>query len=159
MKDRRVGRHKYAVIRTDFVNEILRYAYMGVTVAFFLVACDTTNDGCECDGEIDDDGVCIVTDEAIVDAQTDEGALWESAPWQGAPWLCFHSGMKLKIFHSLGYTPALVLVYLSFVNSDHGSDSSFLASGDLARVVEVTDAYVLIENNTEEYFFARVVLE
>jgi hypothetical protein len=159
MKSRRVRQNRFAVIRTDFTKGILRQAFTGVAIALVFVACDTTSDGCECNGEMNDDGACIVTDEALAEAQTTEGELWESAPWQGAPWLCFDSGMKLRIDHSLGYPPALVQVYLSFANSDDGPGSAFLASGDLARIVEVTDAYVLIENNTEEYFFVRVVLE
>jgi len=131
-----------------------------MVTAFLMVACETSSHGCECDGELDDDGVCLLEDEVLEDDQaTDQGG-WQSAPWQGAPWLCFDSGAKLQISHPLGYPPALVQIYLSFSNSDDGPPgSTFLASGDLARIVEVTDAYVMIENNTEEYFFVRVVLE
>ncbi len=146
------------MIRT-FYRRLLLDAFASMAVAFLMVACDTSSDGCECDGELDDDGVCLVADDALPDAQITEPGFWESAPWQGAPWLCFNSGMKLQIDHPLGYTPALVQIYLAFGNSDDGPNSVFAASGDLARIVEVTDTDVVIENNTEEYFFVRVVLE
>ena len=155
----RVAEQGAATIRSAFTKGSAGYAFATVVVALLMIACDTSSDGCECDGELDDDGVCLLTDEELEDAQTTEQMVWESTPWQGAPWLCFDSGMKLRISHSLGYTPALVQIYLSFFNSDDGPTSSFLASGDLARTVEVTDDYVMIENNTEEYFFLRVVLE
>ena len=147
-----------AVVPTLFDKEFARNAFASIAVLFCIIACETSSSGCECDGELDDDGVCLLEDDALADARTAEQGLWESAPWQGAPWLCFDSGIRLRISHSLGYSPTLIQVYLSFANSDDGPSSAFVASGDLARIVEVTDTYVTIENNTEEYFFARLVL-
>lgn len=159
MKRKRVGLEVVAVIYTRFTNLFSRCAFASLSIAFLIAACDTSNDGCECEGELDDDGVCLLTDEALEDAQTTDQGIWQSVPWQDAPWHCFDAGMKVRLSHPLGYPPAMVQIYLSFTTSDDGPGKPFLASGDLARIVEVTDEYVMIENNTEEYFFVRVVLE
>ncbi|MBN1654432.1 MAG: hypothetical protein JXA30_11740 [Deltaproteobacteria bacterium] len=137
----------------------IRNALAIAAVALSLCACGSARGACECDGEPDDDGACVVTEKQLRGSRTTDNAQWESAPWQGEMWVCFAAGMKLKIEHPLGYEPSLVQVYLAFSESEAEIKSAFLASGDLARIVEVTDEYVLIENNTEEYFRIRVVLE
>lgn len=159
MKCRRVGERIIPAIGNGLLDGFVWNAFAGAAMTFLIVACDPSSDGCDCDGELDEDDVCIIADDALAGAQISDGSIWESAPWKGESWLCFNTGMKLRISHSLGYSPALVQVYLAFYNSDDGPDSPFPASGDLARIVEVTDAYVEIENNTEDYYFARVVLQ
>ncbi len=88
---------------------------------------------------------------------TDQG-MWESMPWVGTeavPWLDYPGGVTLRVEHSLGYVPSVVLVYLSF-RSD--GSATGLASGDLAHVVSVDGQFVQIKNATRSDMYARIVV-
>ena len=84
------------------------------------------------------------------------GDSWQSVGWSGDPWHSFRGETTLVISHSLGRAPQSVLVYLAFDESGGGPG---LATGDMARIVEVTSSRVTIRNDTEADFFCRVVLE
>ena len=60
----------------------------------------------------------------------------------------------MQVEHSIGYTPRVVLVYLSF--EAIGSEPA-MAAGDLARIVSVDESTITIRNDTSAMFFARVV--
>jgi hypothetical protein len=82
---------------------------------------------------------------------------WQSTPWSDpdCPWLEYRGRWSLQIPHDLGREPAIVLPYLAF--DDAGSDPA-LASGDIARIHEVTDTTVTVSNTTEANFYLRLVL-
>lgn len=82
--------------------------------------------------------------------------VWESVPWsaQDAPWLPFPPRITVELEHTLGREPRAVLVYLAF---DPEATAPALAAGDLARIVEVTDTTVTVQNDTSGSYFFRVV--
>jgi hypothetical protein len=97
--------------------------------------------------------------------------IWSSAPWPisediGAmgdagtsgicEWLPFAGRQELIVPHTLGYVPSEVLVYIAFTPSGVGGT---LASGDPGRVRAVDDAFVTIDNGTNQDFYVRLVLE
>lgn len=92
------------------------------------------------------------------------GELWESAPWTSNDpacyWHRFAGGVTLTVPHSLGRVPILVVPYLSFAPDpgESGADSA-IGSGDLARVVHLSDVDVALENSTKEAFYLRLVLQ
>jgi hypothetical protein len=132
--------------------------------------CEPTETQCDgCDGEMEGGDLCVVTlgdmPEASGDS-ADAGAggpdRWESAPWQNARWLSLPGGGSLKVQHDLGRMPTLVQLYLSFEKDDsdrEGTRSSFPAAGDLAHITGVSAKAVMVENNTDEDFCLRLVLE
>jgi hypothetical protein len=86
--------------------------------------------------------------------------VWESAPWTGASWLPFPGQVQVRVAHSLGRIPRVVMVYLTFREVPLGGDLDAppaLAAGDLARVIEVTDTTITVWNDTNGDYFARVV--
>lgn len=111
------------------------------------------------------DEACAPVPEGVLsDARlSDDGHQWESAPWNGAAWIDFRDEACVIIDHDLGRRPMQVLPYLSFERDDSDDDgrtrSSALASGDLARVLEVTDTQVTLRNDTNADVFLRVVVE
>lgn len=80
---------------------------------------------------------------------------WQSVGWAPDPWQRYHGGQTLVLEHGLGYTPAVLLVYLSF--SDDGSGAA-LGTGNLVRVLAVTEDRVEVRNDTNSDLYARVVL-
>ncbi len=85
---------------------------------------------------------------------TGEG--WQSVGWSGDPWQPYPGRATLEFTHDLGRIPTSVLVYLAF---DRGGTGAGLASGDLARIIEVTETTVTIRNDTEAELFCRVTLQ
>ncbi len=84
------------------------------------------------------------------------GGRWQSAPWHGGcEWIRLGAREGIEVPHGLGRMPTAVLVYLSFVAD---GQEAVLAAGDMARVVEVTDATVTVANATEQPMYARIVL-
>lgn len=84
---------------------------------------------------------------------------WATAPWSGHPWLVYPGHVQLDVEHDLGRTPNGVLVYLSFTPdgvADGGSPG--LAAGDLAQVRAVDDRHVVVWNNTNATYYARIVV-
>lgn len=90
--------------------------------------------------------------------------IWESAPWSGAIWLPFPAQTQVRVEHGLGRIPRAVEVYLGFQEMPLGNVPPMrdtppaLASGDLARIVEVTPTTVTVWNDTGGDYFARIVL-
>ena len=85
-----------------------------------------------------------------------ERCAWQSSDWSGDDWLPYPAQATLVLPHELGRTPSLVWVYISFV-PDGGSAA--LASGDLGRIVEVTDSTVTVQNATNGEYYCRVVVQ
>jgi len=79
---------------------------------------------------------------------------WQSNPWIGT-WIGYLASVELTLEHGLGRIPCGVLVYISFF--EDGARAA-LAAGDLARIVEVSEQTVTIQNGTREDYFVRVVL-
>ena len=72
-------------------------------------------------------------------------------------WLEYPKGnVLLEVEHSLTRAPTSVLVYVSF---DRRGCASTLAAGDATQVIEATDRTVMLRNNTDQDFFARIVLQ
>ena len=89
--------------------------------------------------------------------QVNEQGTWESNPWIGtdtAPWLDFPGGVTLRVEHSLGYAPAVVLVYLSFRNDGVAAG---LGAGNLGMVMSVDSRFIQVKNGTSSDMFVRVV--
>jgi hypothetical protein len=80
---------------------------------------------------------------------------WATAPWFGHPWLEYQGRALLNVDHDLGRMPQGVLVYISF--TEDGKNPG-LAAGDLAQIREVTSERVVIWNNTNGEYFARIVV-
>lgn len=80
---------------------------------------------------------------------------WATAPWAGHPWLEYRGRAVLSLDHDLGRTPQGVLVYISF--TEDGANPA-LAAGDLAQIREVTPERVVVWNNTNGAYFARIVV-
>ena len=102
----------------------------------------------------------IVLDSACAEGDTGDGGVtaWESAGWPPDPrceWLPFDGRTTVELNHGLGRAPRSVEAYLSF---DPDGSLSTLASGDVARIVAVDDAAVLLRNATNQDFFLKVVL-
>ena len=82
--------------------------------------------------------------------------VWESGPAAGAEWLPYPGQVTLDVEHGLGRLPRTILVYVSF---DREGREAALASGDLARVVDVGPTTIDVRNGTNAQLFARIVLE
>ena len=82
---------------------------------------------------------------------------WESSPWMGTDvhWLPYGAHVQLDLHHDLGRVPTGVITYLSF--TEDGMDPS-QAAGDLARIVTVDMDHVVVWNDTNGIYFARVVV-
>ncbi len=63
--------------------------------------------------------------------------------------------IQLDIEHELGRTPSGVLVYISF--TPDGMIPA-LAAGDLAQIRAIDANHVVVWNNTNGQYFARVVV-
>lgn len=85
-----------------------------------------------------------------------ERCAWQSSDWSGDPWLPYPTQATLVVPHSLGRTPTAVFVYISF--SESGA-SAALAAGDLARIAEVNESHVTVQNATNGEYFSRIVLQ
>lgn len=82
------------------------------------------------------------------------GEVWQSVAWRG-DWHRYPGEAIVEVEHGLGRAPMGVLVYLSF---QEDGESAGLATGDLARILEVTPTHVQIRNDTEADLYARIVL-
>lgn len=133
-------------------------------LALALIGCDRGEDptdvtlaaqdlppsaGLVCGGESPGDG-------SFADGGVPGECLWQSSDWSGDPWLSYPARATVTLPHTLGRLPAVVTVYISFEPSGEGSA---LAAGDLARIVEVTNATLTITNDTNTDYYFRVVLE
>jgi hypothetical protein len=83
------------------------------------------------------------------------GDSWQSVGWSADLWQSYPGETTLVVAHELGRAPQSVLVYLAFDETGRGAG---LATGDMARIVEVTPTSVTIRNDTEADFFCRLVL-
>jgi len=92
----------------------------------------------------------------LPDRDTNAAGVWQSTRWSGSPWHPYPGGVTLRVEHDLGRAPSAVLVYIAFSADGAGTG---LASGDLARIVQVTDSEVTIRNGTEADLYCRIVLE
>ncbi len=92
---------------------------------------------------------------ASVDPETGS---WQSAPWSapGVTWLPYPPQGRLLVEHGLGRVPSTILVYLSFAPN---GESSVLAAGDLARVLDADASSVTLWNATNGSYFARIVVQ
>lgn len=89
--------------------------------------------------------------------QVSEQGIWESNPWTGtdaAPWLGFPGGVTLRLEHSLGYAPPVVMVYLSFQTDGAGAG---LGAGNLGVIMSVDAQFIQVKNATRSDMYARVV--
>ncbi len=95
----------------------------------------------------------------VLDPETPEpnesARSWATAPWAGHPWLEYRGRAVLNLDHDLGRVPQGVLVYISFTQD--GADPG-LAAGDLAQFREITSERVVVWNNTNGDYFARIVV-
>ncbi|UJR80550.1 hypothetical protein [Sandaracinus amylolyticus] len=91
------------------------------------------------------------------DATTGEVRSWASAPLDAEDdtWIPYPGRIRIQVEHDLGRAPNGVLVYLSF--TDDGRTPA-LAAGDLARIEVVNEDHVVIWNDTNGNYFARVVV-
>jgi hypothetical protein len=80
---------------------------------------------------------------------------WATGAWDGA-WMPYPAHAQLDIDHGLGRVPQIVAVYLSFWPD--GSTPA-QAAGDLARLIEVDERHVVVWNDTNTLYYARVVLK
>lgn len=109
-----------------------------------------------CDGADAQERVELRLDDLPPSAGVEAAAeSWQSVGWQGDPWHAYGGETTLAVAHELGRVPQSVLVYVAFDPSGGGAG---LATGDMARVVEVTADRVTIRNDTEADFFCRIVL-
>jgi hypothetical protein len=118
-------------------------------------------------------------DPELAGAAIDDGGVWSSSPWacsastteaacmavagcsfattctnDGLAWIPYRPHEQVQVAHSLTYTPALVMTYISFVST---GETPSLAAGDLTRIVEVDDATITVWNDTNGSYFVRVV--
>ena len=117
--------------------------------------------GIGCTDIVPVDDIYTLGDLACASTFGPEGAHWQSTTWgdaaaPGCEWHAFSARSTLTVEHPLGDPPAIVLVYVSFDASGRGAT---LASGDIALIDTVNDFEVTVRNNTNENFFARVVLQ
>jgi hypothetical protein len=94
---------------------------------------------------------------AVSDRDPMTGAVrsWASAPWAGGEWIRYPGRIQLDVSHGLGRVPNVVLVYLSFAPDGR---NPALAAGDLARIVEADETHVVVWNDTNGSYFARIVV-
>lgn len=132
-----------------------RSAWLGLAVLLAAAGCEKPPpDGVTRIMLGDEELAAAVTDPEM--PLPDEAARsWATAPWSGHPWIAYPGRAVLDIDHDLGRVPQGVNVYLSF--TPEGVDPG-LAAGDLAQIREVTAERVVIWNNTNSAFFARVVV-
>ncbi|RYZ03210.1 MAG: hypothetical protein EOO73_28400 [Myxococcales bacterium] len=87
-----------------------------------------------------------------------EGQLYVSAPWSSLD--AFPAKTALAFEHGLGFTPAVVLPYLSFApvgTNDSEGGSVALSAGNQTLVDCVDSRVIVIRNDTcEEHFYIRV---
>lgn len=99
----------------------------------------------------------VVTD--LPQASTTVDGSWQSAPFFSSAtpteWISYPGSATLEIHHGLGRVPSLINVYLSF---DENGTGAGLAAGDLAHIIEVNATTIELSNDTEQDYFARVVL-
>lgn len=102
----------------------------------------------------------LLSESATVPPMPDDGGVvesWESAPWmpQDVGWIPYPGHVQLDIEHGLGREPQGVLVYLSFTPDGRNPG---LAAGDLAQLRAVDETHVVVWNNTNGDYYARVVV-
>jgi hypothetical protein len=130
-----------------------REAWLGMALAMLV-----TSVGCE---KPPPAGVTRIMDLPMASTEPPDPAMdepirsWQSAPWTGADWIPYPGRAVLDIDHGLDRVPQGVLVYISFTQD--GMDPA-LAPGDLAQVRSVDADRVVIWNNTNGAYFARVVV-
>jgi hypothetical protein len=93
----------------------------------------------------------------LAGASVSAEGVWESAPWQpttATPWIEFGPRLTVELEHTLGYAPRVVLIYIAF---DPQATDPAAAAGDLGRVVDVSDTFVAVKNDTNATYFVRVV--
>ena len=73
----------------------------------------------------------------------------------GCEWMVLDRSTTVTLEHSLGRVPSTILVYISF---EPDGRSSSLATGDSLLVRQSCAQTVTIRNDTNQRFFARVVL-
>ena len=97
--------------------------------------------------------------EVVAPCASTEDGVWESSPWRGESETCFYlpfsSRTTYRFLHDLGRQPRSVDLYVSF---DDAAASVAPPAGDMSRILEVTDEVVVVQNQTNEDFFVRVVL-
>jgi hypothetical protein len=105
-------------------------------------------------------------DELPAAGMTDDGEGWQSAPFpaakdcggSGGEWIKLKGKDKsegLVIPHPLGRVPSMILSYLSFHADGCGST---LGAGDMLVIDYVDDREIKVHNNTEEYYYLRLML-
>lgn len=118
--------------------------------AVALGVCLALSIGCGELGNCPPDGPDITFDDGATDM---EALAYESSPWEG-PRNKFPAKTFVHFTHDLGYTPDIVVSYVSF--SQEGSDVSENA-GNQGRIKCVDDHEIVIKNDTcEEDFWIRV---
>ena len=99
------------------------------------------------------------TVELMPDCATVERDTWESNPWRSDEARCayqpFAAQTTYRIFHTLGQEPRSVDLYISF---SPGGESVAPPAGDMSRILNVTETFIELRNQTNEDFFLRVVL-
>ncbi|AKF06864.1 hypothetical protein [Sandaracinus amylolyticus] len=92
-----------------------------------------------------------------VDATTGEVRSWASAPLDSEDdrWIPYPGRVRIQVDHDLGRAPNGVLVYLSFTEDGR---TPALAAGDLARIEVSNEEHVVVWNDTNGNYFARVVV-
>ncbi len=102
-------------------------------------------------------GACDTSDDANPPTRyaggTATGDIYESSPWKSGL-LPFSGGKQYELEHHLGFTPAVVQIYIAF-----GSDGERVATcaGNSCLTRAVDDQVVWIKNDTCADFWVRVV--
>ena len=134
----------------------MRSLLLPLAVVFLAVTgCDDPEPGEVDTIPIDDERLAMqVVDR---DATTGEVRSWASAPLDAADdrWLAYPGRVRLQIEHGLGRAPNGVQVYLSFTEDGR---LPALAAGDLARIEVANEEHVIVWNDTNGNYFARVVV-
>jgi len=73
----------------------------------------------------------------------------------GCEWFVFNQNTTYVIEHPLGRIPSLIVVYISFYPDGRGSS---IATGDTFLVQASCATSITIRNDTNQRFYARVVL-
>lgn len=100
-------------------------------------------------------GPAVVFTQAVTDWGEPTDGVYHSSP-AGRPWLFFPGGRKYRLAHGLGRAPETVDGY--FGDQEHPTEWT-PASGDAFLVLDATEAYLDVWNDTCAEFYLRVVAE